>query len=570
MAKWLAPLICLVMLAPAWAFGAVRFLDSRLAVLVDPEGSLTINRVSAPGLAAWFKAPEDGVYELPGEPGKLWLRLSLAAPAGAEASGLTRILEVTSPEMDSVELFLPDERKKGRFMVAPGDRSGRSSEISIPFANFAFRLAPPPGREIVYYLRIGTFGSGKTSLKLWEPRAFTIHAMHNYLAFGLIYGAMLCMVLYNLFIYFSLRYRIYLSYVCYMLTMLAYFLFFTGHALTLVSVSPEVSQSLEWVLLGVSIFFSILFCQHFLNTAANIPHWNRVLGFFQAVGLAVSLAGLLGQKTMAAALSYFAGGCGPLFILAIAAIRWRQGFGPARYYLLATMFFIASTMSYVLWSMGVFKSQLPMTMLFTLGPALEAIFLSFALADRIRLLESERRILSKTQAKYKIASETDGLTGLFNKRFLLERLAVEASRANLGGGPLSFLILDVDNFKKFNDSHGHHAGDEVLKALAGVIRAEVRDRDAGCRYGGEEFAVIFPNATLDQAAGPAERIRAGLAAKVFEPRPGIAVTATCSLGLAQLEGGETPESLVQRADAALYHAKSLGKNQVVKAREGEA
>jgi two-component system, sensor histidine kinase LadS len=376
---------------------------------------------------------------------------------------------------------------------------------------------------------------------------------------------MFAMVLYNLFIFLSLRRRIYLTYVLYMLFFIVYFLLFNGHAAVMADLGSRANQILEWVFLGGSIFFSISFCQQFFDTRINTPIWHRIIVFFQFVAVAIVLLGILERHEAAAVTANAAGALGPVNLIIIAAIRWRQGFETAKYYILANLSFMLGTWVYVFWTLGLLPIDVHSNLFFTLGPAVEALLLSFALADRIRGLENEKMNLTRTQAVYKKASETDGLTGLYNKAYLIERLETEVREATKSGRPLAFIILDVDDFKTYNDTYGHPEGDLVLRSLAGVITTEIRERDAGCRYGGEEFAVIFPDIAGDQALNAAERIRQGFAGLSFHPGDGPAVSRTVSIGLAQLCPEEGADDLIRRADQALYQAKRGGKNRVVAA-----
>ena len=158
----------------------------------------------------------------------------------------------------------------------------------------------------------------------------------------------------------------------------------------------------------------------------------------------------------------------------------------------------------------------------------------------------------------------DALTGLFNRRFLEESLQRELSRVQRSGKPLAAIMIDVDHFKRFNDTFGHDAGDLVLREVGALLRRQVRGSDIACRYGGEEFLILLPEAPLAQARERAERLRQA----VHELQPvqnGRALgTITISLGVALFpDHGDTPESLVQAADAALYQAKKAGRDRVV-------
>jgi two-component system cell cycle response regulator len=129
------------------------------------------------------------------------------------------------------------------------------------------------------------------------------------------------------------------------------------------------------------------------------------------------------------------------------------------------------------------------------------------------------------------------------------------------GHPLSLILLDVDDFKKYNDAFGHKEGDNVLVTLAEVIRSCLRGTDTAYRYGGEEFVVILPETTIDQGKRIAERIRKTFKNNAFEPRKGKTVRKTVSLGVAQYSDKEDATSFIKRADKNMYTAKSLGKDQ---------
>jgi len=156
-----------------------------------------------------------------------------------------------------------------------------------------------------------------------------------------------------------------------------------------------------------------------------------------------------------------------------------------------------------------------------------------------------------------IRANTDGLTGLYNHRHFHERLDHEIARGSRFGTTFSLIMLDIDLFKAYNDIHGHLAGDEVLRQITVCIETSIRSIDIAFRYGGEEFAVILPEARLDNAYKVAERIRKTIAAKTSSKAPPI----TASLGIANWPiDGVMREEIISFADAALYRAKQIGRN----------
>jgi diguanylate cyclase (GGDEF)-like protein len=172
------------------------------------------------------------------------------------------------------------------------------------------------------------------------------------------------------------------------------------------------------------------------------------------------------------------------------------------------------------------------------------------------------RIFLREQAeRYKLMSITDGLTGLLNRRYLEERFAEELRRSERYQYPLSFLMIDVDYFKSYNDTFGHHAGDEILRNVAQCIRGSLRNFDVAARYGGEEFSVILPETDVASAAILAERLRARVEQEFGQNNLSVRRPVTISIGVACLNRRlRTIEQIMRAADEALYQAKNTGRN----------
>ena len=170
------------------------------------------------------------------------------------------------------------------------------------------------------------------------------------------------------------------------------------------------------------------------------------------------------------------------------------------------------------------------------------------------------------QRKMYDSAVRDAMTDTFNKRYFRESLSTDFAYHTRHGTPLSVMMLDIDHFKKINDTHGHTAGDHVLKEVAKTIGRMLRAEDILCRYGGEEFAVIFRGTDLDTAGAVGERIRQAVADGEYTYE-GTRIPVTLSIGVATLAGSNTrtADLLVKAADEALYDAKRGGRNRTVRA-----
>lgn len=191
----------------------------------------------------------------------------------------------------------------------------------------------------------------------------------------------------------------------------------------------------------------------------------------------------------------------------------------------------------------------------------------------LRMLGTHRDITASVELRQRLEREatTDALTGLCNRREFETLAHRELSRANRQGAPLSLLMMDIDKFKSINDTHGHEAGDAVLKTLATACAPHLREVDILARIGGEEFTVLMPDTPLEGATHVAGRIREALAHESVPAGDGRSISFTVSIGVAQHDGNsEELPTLVKRADEALYQAKNTGRNRVVVAPAGEA
>lgn len=244
----------------------------------------------------------------------------------------------------------------------------------------------------------------------------------------------------------------------------------------------------------------------------------------------------------------------PLLVVS-GLVAWQHGSRRAGFYLCAwipgLLFVVVRVLQLIL------RWPLPSWLEFALPAAFAfaSVVQSFGLADYTLSIRHERDVAKRL-------AERDGLTGALNRRAILAHLRAAFQRARDSSESLALLFLDLDHFKRINDGYGHRAGDQCLRAVVDPIASELRQGDALGRYGGEEFLVVLPGATAANAEVVAERIRARVEAMTLLVS-GTRIDVTLSVGIADADAAvASPEDLIERADAALYRAKSRGRNQV--------
>ena len=313
-----------------------------------------------------------------------------------------------------------------------------------------------------------------------------------------------------------------------------------------------------WLMASLAAVLSIDFSRQFLDLPHGAPVIDRMLGWarWPLVALALFAAtpwlggGWWIEDALAIALLVLA----PM-LLGAGLLAWQNGGQRGAYYLCAwipgLLFVIVRALQLILhWPQPVWlEFALPAAFAFA------GVVLAFGLADHVVSIRYERDVAHRL-------AEHDMLTGVLNRRAILARLRTAFLAARERSQPLAVLFLDLDHFKRINDSYGHRAGDQCLRAVIAPIASELRQGDALGRYGGEEFLVVLPGASVANAEGVAERIR-----KRVEELPmlvsGTRVGLTMSIGVATLDAGVmTPDDLIERADAALYLSKTGGRNLV--------
>lgn len=184
---------------------------------------------------------------------------------------------------------------------------------------------------------------------------------------------------------------------------------------------------------------------------------------------------------------------------------------------------------------------------------------------RIRRVLRERQLARERKemlAKLETLAITDGLTRLYNSRYFYNQLKIETDRSSRYDHPLALMLLDIDFFKRYNDAYGHLEGDKVLIKIGKIIQSSLRNMDSAYRYGGEEFTIILPETSAEEAVSVAPRIQVGLKKTRFQPAGEKPVRITMSIGVTEYCPGESISTFVQRADRAMYVSKKNGRNRI--------
>jgi diguanylate cyclase (GGDEF)-like protein len=177
-------------------------------------------------------------------------------------------------------------------------------------------------------------------------------------------------------------------------------------------------------------------------------------------------------------------------------------------------------------------------------------------------LKQSMEEIQAINSQLRVMSVTDPLTGMYNRRYIVDHLDRELKQSKRTNQPLSLIMADLDNFKNYNDRHGHIAGDEALKELGGLLAYSIRETDVVARYGGEEFLIFLNHTDKDGAVKTAEKLRLAVEERIFDLK-GEKTRITISLGISSSpEDGTSFDELVDAADRALYHAKDMGRNKV--------
>lgn len=560
-------------------------LNDQVHYLEDAEGDLDLTDVQ--NAKATWQPNSGGVFNRGFSDSVWWLKVQLDNPGILRSE---RLLEIAHPILDRVDVYLVQNKALLRSYQTGDSRPFHDRPLVSRF--FVFPIQLPSQDSLTVYIRIQTSSSLQVPLTLWEEDAFFHHEANNNFLQGLYFGGTFTLVIYNLLIFFSLRDRTYLYYVGFVASSPLYFLALNGLGFRFIW--PE---NTHWNALAVPVFlsslviFGALFTRRFLELKRFSKTMDRIILGFALVGVVA----MVGSFTLPyriitpllAIVVIFA--CMADMISGVYA--WRRNVASARFYVFAWTVFLLGSVTFAFSKLNILPSNIFTDNVVQVGSILEALLLSFALADRIsferrlRFQAQEESLLAQMRANETLElrvtertqelaelnqrleelSYTDQLTQLYNRRFLDEATAKEWHRCTRKNADFSVLLLDIDHFKQINDRLGHNTGDQCLQQVAFHLREQLRwSTDIVARYGGEEFCIVLPETDRDAALQVAQRIVAAFAREPLHTDEGD-IRITVSIGVSSVKPQQDLllRTLFTEADAALYAAKSAGRNRAV-------
>jgi|GEM_PF-995504 len=572
----------------------------KIEILDDPEGRLRIDDVIAPGRSDAFKLFSGTSFNFGNTQKTIWLRLTIPN----EAKNNLRYLEVDNPYIDLARFYIPTKNKQ--FAIQQAGDSIPFNERPYLFRTFIFDLdnTTETNEEKPYYLQIKSGGNLFFILTLLSKDGFVNYVTNSQVLIGFYFGIVIIMAFYNLLMFINIREKAYLYYVIYIVSFSLFISSLNGVAYQyLWPNSPYWAQISTVSFTGLVIFTAFMFTREFLLTWKSTPKLDKLILFLMGLAFTEILVALAREIPLAAKMSVMIGICLPPVIWMTGVIVWKSGYRPARFLVLAWTIFLISVLISGFMHAGFLPANTFTSYAMQIGSAIEIILLALALADRMSLLRQDEQkmekiflaqlknnnqtlenmvikrtaelnksvnfakekaeLLETANVELKELATRDGLTGLLNHLAFIEQFNHIIGDARRYEHYISVLLIDIDNFKRINDTHGHLVGNEVLCSVSNIINEEVRESDIAARYGGEEFVIVLSRATMTEAVDKAEQIRSKIDNLKLEDIRDLHCTISVGVTTVDWRDKETnSDKILKEADDAMYKAKKMGKNRV--------
>ncbi|MBK1850589.1 GGDEF domain-containing protein [Marinobacter sp. 1-4A] len=487
---------------------------------------------------------------------------------GASVTWHRITLDNSGPEAKALFLHLPaafqvraleiyEERSQSLVGQARVDLNSASNNPLMYRGTIVYPFSVPAGETTVLFVRSHLYSHQWFAAEIYDDQHSRKALVGGHLDIALLVGMMMALVFYNGLLYFATSKKENLLYSLYLISGVIWIALSYG----LIAEAFNIYGDAVFIL-NLSVFtmpiFLVLFMMSIFETREFYVTEHRILSVLLVLlvggfcyGLFDIEAALIPASSLAALMM--------LVTFSVSLSMWRKGNPLAKFFLVGHSFFVVFNGFAVLFYKGAIEPNYLNSHGVGIGIVLEAITLAFIISYRIKVLEDIRA----QQGELKRQAATDPLTQLYNRRYFMAEGECLIEKARALGEPVSVITLDIDYFKKVNDTYGHHAGDLVLKDVAVKLQKFSRDRDLVARFGGEEFMLLLPCADYAEAKGCAERIRQGIEKHSVQVGDDVSIRVTVSLGVAQIHSAtESLEAAANRADKALYEAKTGGRNRV--------
>ncbi|MFC6980171.1 diguanylate cyclase [Microbulbifer taiwanensis] len=487
-------------------------LTSHLRLLEDTSGQLAFEQLQTPEYRAQLQPWTRSSANFGFSRSAYWAAFSLRNPGDRP---LPLVIRQDYLLIDHLDFWAQDDG--GRWQkLSTGDRLPFDSR-GLALRDFVFPVTLPAQSERTYYLRYATQGSLNIGLSVSSETAFLPRLSLEQLLLGIYYGGFLVLVIYNLFLFLAVRDKAYVYYMGYALSYGFYFSIHNGISFQFLwPGNPWLANESLVILLGLSTIFGTQFAREVCAGPQLAPRTDWVARTLMYSMVPLTLAApFFEYRPM---ILIFAGITLALCVvlLALGTISLLRGSISARYFMVAWVALLSSVIVYLLKAFGLLPHNDLTHNAFQVGALVEMVLLSLALGARVS--EIQKR------------GYTDELSRLYNRRHFDEQLPREFNFAARSGTPLSLLVLDLDHFKSINDRYGHRRGDQAIHAVGQLIQRKVRKPVLACRYGGEEFAILLPRTSGEQAAVLAERLVLRVAELELD-----GMSLTTSIGVASFE-----------------------------------
>jgi diguanylate cyclase (GGDEF)-like protein len=528
--------------------------------LLDRQGALSFESMRAVPDSAWNRMHDQSIqfpfwdsdYWSSMRGGVMWLRLEIPQSTTLNRLWL-ELLPNTGLNGKAIQ-FIDNQWQR---LDAVGQNSG--SEFYQPARYLTFILDTAVEEKTVY-LRLTSDQVFGFSIRATPVEGLLWQTSKSQFLLGVVIGMVILAICYNLAIGLRARERLYITYSFFVFCNLLYLLYMAGLFRLLYPGMGSGAYVANFTS-TLAVVASYLFVREFLDTRTQLPRidtlFKILIGIFSGLVVLIPFV----RDLYGYLISISVGIIAPILVLVVAVISLRKGHPLAKYFLVAWITYLISAGLWGWMWLGVVEPEEKLISFYYMGTLIEVALLSVVLGFRFSILKNQAESLGADKSRYKMLSRTDELTGVLNRRGFLK--AVGRIFEHGYPGSLVWLALDVDNFKNFNDTFGHMAGDKLLQKFGEILNACSRNDDVVGRLGGEEFALLLVGCPVNKAEIFTSRLLEQFAQISVAGPDGQPASTTLSIGATEVRPGDDIESVWGRADDLLYQSKDQGRNRAI-------